>query len=60
MDMSPAQKRMVDTLYARVTPDLRNELDSVCDTRFEIEMQALVDSLLEVRLKEKEALLNRQ
>ncbi|MEL6923246.1 MAG: hypothetical protein AAFO94_04295 [Bacteroidota bacterium] len=59
MQMSPAQKTMVDTLYNRITPKLRPELDSLCDAAFDTRVQLAVDSILALRLREKQQLLRR-
>ena len=59
MDLNPKQKAMIDTLYRRSTKILRPELDSICETLFEKRVKLAVDSILELRLKEKEALLKR-
>ena len=59
MDMNPQQKAMIDTLFRRRTKVLRPELDSICQTLFEQRVALAVDSILKLRLQEKEALLKR-
>ncbi len=57
--LSGEHRAMVDTLYSRQVEGLRLELDSLCDALFEQELQRTVDSMLEVRRAEEEALRRR-
>lgn len=59
-DLTRAERIRVDSLVSRQTRTLRLELDSICDERFDRAVKVAMDSILQVRLKEIEAILNRK
>ena len=59
LSLAGEDREIVDTLYSRRVPALREELDSLCDALFERKLQATVDSMLEVRRAEEAALRRR-
>ncbi len=52
VSLTRAQRTQVDTLFSRVVAGLRAETDSLCEVMMETEMQAAVDSILELRKAE--------
>ncbi len=57
--LSPSETQRVDTLYAKEVEKLRPVLDSICEIRGDSLLRQVYDSLLEVRQKEIEQILNR-
>ncbi len=50
------QREIVDTLYMDLVEGLAAEMDSLCQVRMATELDAAVDSILEVRRREEAAL----
>ena len=59
LELTQEEKVWIDTLVVRQTKVLRPYLDSICDEHMDVRVQFAVDSILEIRLKEIEELLNR-
>ncbi len=59
LKLTNAQRARVDSLYTDLVPTLNQEMDSLCDLRFETELDVLVDSLLQERLQEEADLRKR-
>ena len=57
--LSPSEEERVDTLYANRVEKWRPILDSLCLIREDSMVSHAVDSLLEIRKKEMEEILNR-
>ncbi len=57
-NLNREERIRVDTLVSRATQKLRVELDSICDLKYDKELRLAVDSILQVRLREIEALRN--
>lgn len=55
--LTPKERKYADSIILVKTKVLRVELDSVCDADFEKNVSAIVDSLLEVRIKEMKEIL---
>lgn len=53
------ERNRIDTLYARIAPDLRKETDSLCNATFAQLVQQAVDSIVQERLIEEELLRSR-
>jgi hypothetical protein len=42
----------VDTIFSKIVSDLRAETDSLCEVMMETQLQAAVDSIVQVRREE--------
>jgi len=60
IELDKKARILVDTLYLRQSKILRVELDSICDHTYNRRVALAVDSILEVRLKEIDAIINRK
>ncbi|MEL6864419.1 MAG: hypothetical protein AAFP19_08375 [Bacteroidota bacterium] len=58
-DIIAANRRHIDTLVKREIKLLDKELDSLCILETKNQLQALVDSIMEVRLREIRAIRSR-
>ena len=57
--LSAKDRELIDTLYIRELRVLRPQLDSLCEARFDEEVERKVDSMLEVRRAEEARLRER-
>ncbi len=60
IELDKKARTLVDTLYLRQTKILRVELDSICDHAFDQRVKVAVDSILKLRLKEIDEIINRK
>ncbi len=58
-ELMPKDKVRIDTLYNREIDVLAPYLDSICESKQKQLVGAAVDSIMEIRLKERESLLER-
>jgi predicted small lipoprotein YifL len=56
LKLTAAQRDQVDTLFTAQVKSLNAELDSLCQQRYEMELDAVVDSILRVRRAQEQAL----
>ena len=56
LKLTSAQRDQVDTLYNKEVTLLANEMDSLCNTLFEKEMQQTIDSIYKARKLAEKAL----
>lgn len=59
LKLTTRQWAKIDTLFTERLPDLRVEMDSVCDLDYDGRLQLAVDSILKVRRKEETELRKR-
>jgi hypothetical protein len=50
--LSSRQRTQVDTIFSKIVSDLRAETDSLCEVMMETQLQAAVDSIVQVRREE--------
>lgn len=55
-----SKRKLIDTLYKEKIKLVKIELDSICDKEFDANVNHAVDSILAIRLKDIEELINRQ
>lgn len=60
IELDKKAKILVDTLFLRKSKVLRVELDSICDHHFDQRVKVAVDSILKVRMKEIDDIINRK
>lgn len=56
LKLTAAQRDQLDTLFTAQIRTLNQELDSLCDQRFEEELDAVVDSIFRLRKAQEKAL----
>ncbi len=59
LKLTSAQRQQVDTLYNAQVEGLLMEMDSFCDAAYENRLPYLVDSILQTRRAQEEALRNK-
>jgi len=60
IELGKKEKILVDTLAIRKTKMLRIELDSICDETFDTRVAVAVDSILAIRKKQIDEIINRK
>jgi hypothetical protein len=57
--LSSRQRTQVDTIFSKIVSDLRAETDSLCEVMMETQLQAAVDSIVQVRREEERKIRRR-
>lgn len=57
--LSSRQRTQVDTIFSKIVADLRAETDSLCEVMMETQLQAAVDSIVQLRREEERKIRQR-